>query len=74
MRSLASRPLLLAALLALAAPAYARGGKGIPRGADTMEVGDAAFAVPLSSLDGKRTVDVLDSDGRPVVLLFGSYT
>lgn len=77
MRTLAFRALLPAVLLVLSTPALARGGpgaKGIHRGTDTMEVGDAAFAVPLESLDGKRTVDVLDSGGRPVVLLFGSYT
>ena len=75
MRALAFRALILVALLSLAAPAFARGGgRRTFGGKDSMVAGDAAFTLPLETLDGKSTVDLIESNGRPVVLLFASYT
>jgi hypothetical protein len=62
--------LVLLVLIGAAGEARARG----MRGTDSMSAGDPAFATRLESLDGKRAVDVLESGGRPVVLVFGSYT
>ena len=69
------RSLVPALLLSMAAPALARGGRrGMPRFPDTMSAGDAAFTLPLETLEGTSTVDLSESDGRPIVLIFGSYT
>ena len=37
-------------------------------------VGDAAFPFDLPTLDGERRVRLQDCAGRPVALVFGSYT
>lgn len=72
------RVMLLAALIVvLSAPVLGRGGSrrgNMPRFTDTMDTGDAAFSVPLETLDEKGTFDLLESGGRPVALIFGSYT
>ena len=62
---------LLSVLLA-STPALARGGDF--RGKDSLFAGDPAFATRMESLDGKRTFDLTESAGRPIVLVFGSYT
>jgi hypothetical protein len=62
---------LLATLLA-STPAMARGGD--LRGKDSLFAGDPAFATRMESLDGKRTFDLSESEGKPIVFVFGSYT
>ena len=65
--------LALVALLAVAAHADARGG-GRGGGQDTMQAGDVAFAVELCSVDGKSSFHPAETGGKPVALVFGSYT
>ncbi len=64
--------LVLFAGLVASAQAMARGG-GM-RGTDTLFAGDPAFATRMESLDGKRTFDISESEGKPIVFVFGSYT
>lgn len=69
--------LLLALIAVLSVPVLGRGGSrrgDMPRYTDTMNAGDVAFSVPLSTLDGKGTFDLTGTEGKPVALVFGSYT
>ncbi len=75
---LACRAVLLLSFIAvLSVPVLGRGGNrrgGMPRYTDTMNVGDVAFSAPLSTLDGEGTFDLTGNEGKPVALVFGSYT
>jgi cytochrome oxidase Cu insertion factor (SCO1/SenC/PrrC family) len=62
--------LAVLALLLVALVAEARGS----RGHDRLEAGDVALAVPLEAVVGDERVDLEDTGGKPVVLVFGSYT
>ena len=42
--------------------------------AGTLKTGDAAPAFSLATLDGHSRVSLADLRGRPVVLVFGSFT
>ena len=77
MRTLFRTVPVLALLLTLVVSTYGRGGGRRVHGgrnADTMGAGDVAFSVPLETLAGDATFDLSASEGKPVVLIFGSYT
>jgi len=63
--------LSLAALLLLAADAASRGGGG---DRETLAVGVVGFVVRMESADGATSFDAEEADGKPVALVFGSYT
>lgn len=63
----------MASLLLAAVAALALQGKGMPQGPGP-EVGKAAPNLKLKSQDGKTEVELEKLKGKPVLLIFGSWT